>query len=134
MKPRPVPTPGAEGGPTEYSIHLDAACGFLELLDIPGMVSRCTDRWFNQTLCRINDCVTRLGVLQGEFHWHRHESEDELFVVLEGRLLVDLEDRTVALERHQGFAIPRGVTHRTRAPEKTVVLMVEGCTVVPTGD
>lgn len=126
-------TPEARGGPTDYSIHMEAAHGFLELIDVPRMVSQCTDRWFNQTLCRVNDCVARLGVFQGEFHWHSHESEDEMFFVLEGELLVDLEDGTLALARHQGFTVPRGVRHRTRAPGKTVVLMIEGRTVVPTG-
>jgi mannose-6-phosphate isomerase-like protein (cupin superfamily) len=79
--------------------------------------------------------VARLGILEGDFHWHRHEAEDELFVVLEGRLLIDLEgERTVTLEPHQGFVVPRGVVHRTRAPVRTAVLMVEPAGVVPTGD
>ena len=71
---------------------------------------------------------------QGEFHWHKHDVEDEFFFVLDGTFLIDLEDRTVTLERHQGFAVPKGVLHRTRAPERAAILMVEKSSVVPTGD
>jgi mannose-6-phosphate isomerase-like protein (cupin superfamily) len=91
--------------------------------------------WFNQTLTRVNDCVVRLGILEGEYHWHKHDAEDEFFLVLDGELLIDVEGRdTVALGRHLGFTVPRGVVHRTRAPARTVVLMVEAATVTPTGD
>jgi mannose-6-phosphate isomerase-like protein (cupin superfamily) len=82
----------------------------------------------------VNESVVRLGVIQGEFHWHQHEKEDEFFYVVEGRLLIDLEGRTVELGPGQGFVIPKGVVHRTRAPERTVILMVETAGIVPTGD
>jgi len=117
-----------------YAIHLDARYAPLELVDLKALVEACTDPWYNQTLCRVNDCVVRLGVFQGEFHWHKHDREDEFFHVISGRLLVDLEGRTVELQPAQGITVPRGVMHRTRAPEKTVVLMIEGAGVVPTGD
>jgi mannose-6-phosphate isomerase-like protein (cupin superfamily) len=82
----------------------------------------------------VNDCVVRLGIVKGEFHWHKHDREDEFFYVVEGRLFLDLEDRTVELTPRQGFMVPREVVHRTRAPERTVMLMIEGSTVTPTGD
>ena len=82
--------------------------------------------WFNQTLTTVNDSVVRLGIIEGDFHWHKHDADDEFFLVLEGRLLIDLEDReTVTLEPHQGYTVPRGVMHRTRAPEGAAILMVE---------
>ena len=90
--------------------------------------------WFNRTLCRVNDSLVRLGVFDGAFHWHTHEAEDEFFYCIEGKLLVDLEDRTVELAPRQGFTVPKGVSHRTRAPERTVMLMFEGSCVTPTGD
>jgi mannose-6-phosphate isomerase-like protein (cupin superfamily) len=94
-----------------------------------------TAQWSNQTLCAINDCVVRLGVVQGEFHWHKHDREDEFFFVVDGELLIDLDDgATISLKPKQGYAVPRGQVHRTRAPERTVMLMVEGGTVEPTGD
>lgn len=118
-----------------YSINLDQAFDPLELVDVRTLADAVEDSWFNQTLCRVNDCVIRLGVMQGEFHWHHHEGEDEFFYVIEGRFLIDLEeDSTVELGPQQGFMVPRGVVHRTRAPERTVILMTEGAGVVPTGD
>ena len=121
---------------TPYTINLDEAFGFLELVDVRKLAGGVEDRWHNQTLCRINDCVVRLGVMQGEFHWHHHDKEDEFFYVVDGRYLIDLEEegRSVELLPRQGFAVPRGVVHRTRAPERTVILMFEGASVVPTGD
>lgn len=119
-----------------YAIHRDRAFGPLELVDVEALAAAVEDRWHNQTLVGVNDCVVRLGVMQGEFHWHRHNAEDEFFYVVKGRFLIDLEQdgRTVTLGPQQGFVVPRGVMHRTRAPVRTVVLMIEGAGVVPTGD
>jgi mannose-6-phosphate isomerase-like protein (cupin superfamily) len=117
-----------------YATHLDVRYGPLELVDVPALVAACADRWYNQTLCRVNDSVVRLGVVQGAYHWHKHDAEDEFFYVIEGRFLIDLEGRTVELGPRQGFVVPRGVVHRTRAPERAVILMVEGAGIVPTGD
>lgn len=120
----------------DYSINLDEAFGPLRFIDVQALADAVEERWFNQTLVRVNDCVVRLGVMQGEFHWHKHDEEDEFFYVVEGRFLIDLqeENRTVELLPEQGFTVPRGVVHRTRAPERTVILMIEGAGVVPTGD
>jgi mannose-6-phosphate isomerase-like protein (cupin superfamily) len=118
----------------DYSIHMDVQYAPLELVDAKKLADECTVQWWNQSLSRVNDAVVRLGVFQGEFHWHKHDLEDEFFFVLEGVLLLDLEGRTVELSQHQGMVVPRGVLHKTRAPSRTVVLMVEAATVVPTGD
>jgi mannose-6-phosphate isomerase-like protein (cupin superfamily) len=117
----------------EYRIHTDVKYGPLERIDAGALADACADRWWNQTLCRVNACAVRLGVFHGEFHWHKHDREDEFFYVVEGTLLVDLRDRTVALGRGQGIVVPLGVEHRTRAEERTVVLMVEAASVEPTG-
>jgi mannose-6-phosphate isomerase-like protein (cupin superfamily) len=117
-----------------YATHLNILYGPLEVVDVRGLVDVCADRWYNQTLCRVNDSVVRLGVVEGEYHWHKHDQEDEFFYVVEGRFLIDLEGRTVELAPGQGFAVPKGVIHRTRAPERTVILMVEGAGIIPTGD
>jgi mannose-6-phosphate isomerase-like protein (cupin superfamily) len=119
---------------TTYSIHSDVKYRPLELVDVGALQRATKERWFNQTLCEVNDSVVRLGVLQGEFHWHKHENEDEFFYVVDGRFYIDLEGRTVELAPQQGFTVPKGVVHRTRAPQRTVVLMVEAKGVVPTGD
>jgi mannose-6-phosphate isomerase-like protein (cupin superfamily) len=118
----------------DYVIQTDVAFGGLERIDLPAMVEACEHDWFNQSLCRVNDCVVRLGIFEGEFPFHKHDREDEVFVVLDGRLLMDFEDETVELGMHQAFLVPHGVRHRPRSPERSVVLMIEGATVNPTGD
>jgi mannose-6-phosphate isomerase-like protein (cupin superfamily) len=118
----------------EYSIHTDIKYGPLEVVDVGRLADECAERWWNQTLCRVDDGVARLGVLEGEFRWHKHGREDEFFFVLDGKLLIDLEGRTVELGPRQGLVVPKGVPHRPRAPERTVVLMFERETVVATGD
>jgi mannose-6-phosphate isomerase-like protein (cupin superfamily) len=117
-----------------YDIHTDVKYSPLEVVEAGRLADTCPERWWNQTLCRVNDCVVRLGVFEGEFHWHQHDREDEYFQVLEGKLLLDLPGRTVELGPREGMMVPRGVEHRTRAPSRTVVLMVEAATVTPTGD
>jgi mannose-6-phosphate isomerase-like protein (cupin superfamily) len=116
-----------------YVTNLNILHAPLELIDVQAIVDACTVPWYNQTLCQVNDSVVRLGVIQGEYHWHKHDEEDEFFYVIDGRLLIDLEERTVELASRQGFVVPKGVLHRTRAPERTVILMVERATIVPTG-
>jgi mannose-6-phosphate isomerase-like protein (cupin superfamily) len=117
-----------------YATFLDVLHPPLDVVDVPSLVAACTDRWYNQTLCRVNDSVVRLGVMQGEYHWHKHDRDDEFFFVLEGRFVVDLEDRSVELNPWQGFTVPKGTVHRTRAPVRSVILMVETASIVPTGD
>jgi mannose-6-phosphate isomerase-like protein (cupin superfamily) len=129
-----APADPATGKPYPYVTRLDVLHGPLQLVDIQAIVDACAHRWYNQTLCKVNDSVVRLGIVEGEYHWHQHDDEDEFFYVVEGRFLIDLEDRTVDLGPRQGFVVPKGVRHRPRAPERTVILMVEGAGIVPTGD
>ena len=99
-----------------------------------GAIAAATQPWWNRTLSRVNDSVVRLGVLEGDFHWHKHDDDDEFFFVLEGRLDIELEDRTISLGPQQGVTIPKGVMHLPHARGRVVVLMVETAGVVPTGD
>jgi mannose-6-phosphate isomerase-like protein (cupin superfamily) len=117
-----------------YVTRLNVQFPPLELIDEKAFSAAVTDQWFNQTLAKVNDSVVRLGVVQGEYHWHKHDNDDEFFYVVEGHFLIDLEDRTVDLRPRQGIVIPKGVMHRPRAPERTVILMVETSAIVPTGD
>ena len=123
-----------DSGKFPYVTHMQAKYEHLELVDVPGLVSECTDSWYNQTLVQVNDSAIRLGILQGEYHWHKHDNDDEFFFVLDGTLLIDLEGKTVELQEKQGFVVPKGARHRTRAPQRTIVLMVETLNIVPTGD
>jgi hypothetical protein len=117
-----------------YATFLNLRYTPLQLVDVPALVAACRDRWYNQTLCKVNESVVRLGVMQGEYHWHKHDSDDEFFFVLEGTFFVDLEERVIELQPWQGFTVPKGVLHRTRAPQRAVILMVENAGIVPTGD
>ena len=119
---------------TDPDIHLDEKFGQSTIIDV-GAEAAAHEPWFNQTLTSVNDAVIRLGVIHGDFHWHKHDVEDEFFLVLEGELLIDIEDAdTVRLTPHQAYTVPRGVVHRTRAPVRTAILMVEPAGVLPTGD
>jgi mannose-6-phosphate isomerase-like protein (cupin superfamily) len=106
----------------------------MEVIDEKALSDACEYKWFNQTLCKVNDSVVRVGIIEGEYHWHKHYNDDEFFYVVEGQLLIDLEDRTVELSPRQGFVVPKGVIHRTRALQRTVILMVENAGIIPTGD
>ena len=117
-----------------YVTRLDVYYRPLEIVDEKALSDACTHKWFNQTLCEVNSSVVRLGVVEGEYHWHKHTEDDEFFYVVEGKLLIDLEGRTVELAPRQGFVVPKGVMHRTRAPQRTVILMVENAGIIPTGN
>jgi mannose-6-phosphate isomerase-like protein (cupin superfamily) len=117
-----------------YETRLNVLHSPLELIDEKALADACEYQWYNQTLCKVNESVVRLGVVQGEYHWHKHDLDDEFFYVVEGRLFIDLENRTVELGPRKGFVVPKGVVHRTRAPERTVMLMVENAAIVPTGN
>jgi mannose-6-phosphate isomerase-like protein (cupin superfamily) len=120
--------------PSRYNIHLEDRFGALRLIDIPAEAAR-HQPWFNETLTTVNDALVRLGIFQGEFHWHKHDEQDEFFLVLSGTLFLDVEGQgTVKLDQHCGYTVPKGVVHRTRAPERAEVLMIEQKGVVPTGD
>jgi len=118
----------------KYSIDPEIKYKPLEIIDIPSVIENCTKKWQNLSLCQVNDSVIRLGVIEGEFHWHKHEKEDEFFFVIQGLLLIDLEDRLIELRPNQGFTVPKGVMHRTRAPTRTSILIIEKSTVKPIGD
>lgn len=117
-----------------YETRLNVYYKPLEVVDEKALADACTFQWYNQTLCEVNNAVVRLGVFLGEYHWHKHDDDDEFFYVVEGSLLIDLEGRTVELAPRQGLVVPKGVMHRTRAQQRTVVLMVEKTGIIPTGN
>jgi mannose-6-phosphate isomerase-like protein (cupin superfamily) len=117
-----------------YETRLNVLHAPLEVVDVQQLADECTYQWFNQTLCQVNDSVVRIGVIEGEYHWHKHDHDDEFFYVVEGALDVDLQERTFKLRARQGLVVPRGCLHRTRASDRTVILMVETAAIVPTGD
>ena len=119
---------------SKYSIDLEVKFGPLEIIDVPKLIEQSTKKWQNMSLCTVNNSIVRLAVIEGEFHWHKHDKEDEFFYVLDGLLLIDLEGKLIELKPKQGFMVPKGIIHRTRAPSRTSVLVIEDSTVKPTGD
>jgi mannose-6-phosphate isomerase-like protein (cupin superfamily) len=117
-----------------YETRLNILFQPLEVIDEKALAEACEFKWWNQTLCKVNGSVVRMAVVEGEYHWHKHDNDDEFFYVIDGRLLIDLQDRTVELAPRQGFVVPKGTVHRTRALERTVMLMVENAGIIPTGD
>ena len=118
----------------DYNINLEVQYEHLEKIDVNEIVRNTSLKWSNRTLTQVNDAVVRLGIVEGEFHWHKHDNDDEFFFVLEGQLLIDLEGQTIELNPNQGVTISKGVMHRPRAPQRTVMLMVETSAIEPTGD
>lgn len=119
----------------KYNINLDVKYGHQQLIDIPDIIANCQEKWWNQTLTQVNDSVVRIGIIEGEFHWHKHDNDDEFFYVVDGKLYIDIEgDETIVLDKGQGATISKGVMHCPRAPQKTVILMVETSNIEPTGD
>jgi len=116
-----------------YETRLNIYYQPLQVIEEKALADACMYKWYNQTLCQVNASVVRLGVVEGEYHWHKHDEDDEFFYVVEGQLLIDLEDRTVELSPRQGFVVPKGLIHRTRARQRTVIVMVENAGIVPTG-
>ncbi len=118
----------------KYSIDLEVKFGPLEIIDVSKLIEHSNKKWQNMSLCTVNNSVVRLAVIEGEFHWHRHDKEDEFFYVIDGLLLIDLEEKVIELKPKQGFTVPKGINHRTRAPTRTSVLIMEDFTLKPTGD
>ncbi len=123
----------AESAPFPYETRLNILHGPLQLIDVHAVPGADDYKWFNQTLCKVNDSVVRMAAIEGEYHWHKHD-DDEFFYVVDGELLIDLEGRTISLQPGQGFVVPKTVVHRTRAPHRTTILMVENAGIIPTGN
>jgi mannose-6-phosphate isomerase-like protein (cupin superfamily) len=117
-----------------YETRLNVLYQPLEVFDVHAVPGASDYKWFNQTLCKVNGSVVRMAAIEGEYHWHKHDEDDEFFFVIDGELLIDLEDRTVSLKPGQGFVVPKTVVHRTRAMQRTTILMVENAGIIPTGN
>ena len=124
----------SDGAAYPYETRLNVYYQPLEIVEEKKLADECEFQWYNQTLCQVNGSVVRLGVFLGEYHWHKHDEDDEFFYVVEGQLLIDLEGRTITLLPRQGFVVPKGLRHRTRAVQRSVVLMVENAGIIPTGN
>ncbi|MCG8569257.1 MAG: cupin domain-containing protein [Spirochaetes bacterium] len=118
----------------KYKLQMDIKYNYLEKIKVPEIVNDCQDKWFNQTLCKVNSSVLRLGIFEGEFHMHKHDNDDEVFFILEGNLILETEKGNFELEKYEGICVPKGIMHRPITKEKTIVLMIENEGIKPVGD
>ncbi|QSX74681.1 cupin domain-containing protein [Lysobacter arenosi] len=111
--------------PDDYSAQT-ARFGGLTVVDVGALHATVTEAYRNDVLANVNGDCMRLSVFEGEYRWHRHPDSDELFLVVEGRLQIDLAGReTVELAPWQFIVVPAGTVHRTRAIGRTVNLTFE---------
>jgi mannose-6-phosphate isomerase-like protein (cupin superfamily) len=121
--------------PQDYAIHYRPLFTALQAMDVQALIDQVEDPWYNQTLIQVGGTLVRLGVMRGEFHWHRHDGQDEFFFVLDGLFRIELEGaETVELGPRQAFTVPAGMLHRPVVPVRSAVLMLEQAGVVATGD
>jgi mannose-6-phosphate isomerase-like protein (cupin superfamily) len=93
-----------------------------------------TEHWSPKQLARVNDIAVKVVKLQGEFVWHHHDVEDELFLVLKGRLLMQFRDREEWIEEGEFIVVPHGVEHRPVAPEEVHLMLIEPAGTLNTGN
>jgi mannose-6-phosphate isomerase-like protein (cupin superfamily) len=119
----------------DYTISYEPLFTALQTIDVQALIDQAHDPWYNQTLIQVGDVLVRLGVMQGEFHWHKHDEQDEFFFVLDGLFRIELDGAdTVELGPRQAFTVPAGMLHRPVAPARSAVLMIEKAGVIATGD
>jgi mannose-6-phosphate isomerase-like protein (cupin superfamily) len=106
----------------------------METVNLAEKLSLFSEYWSPRIVSQVNDSLVKLAKLKGEFTWHRHEDEDELFLVLHGTLLIKLRDRDIRLEEGELVVIPEGVDHLPVAEEEAHVLLVEPRSTVNTGN
>lgn len=117
-----------------YNMQMDVKYDYLEKINVPEIVSSCTDKWFNQSLCNVNSSVFRLGIFEGEYHLHKHDNDDELFFVLDGSIILETEKGNFELGQYEGVSVPKGIMHRPIAKQKAIVLMIENTGIDPIGN
>lgn len=106
----------------------------MEKVNLAEKLSRIGDYWNPRVVGELNGQEVRLARIRGDFLWHRHESEDEMFLVLEGRLAIHLRDRTVALGPGEFLVVPRGVEHKPEALPEAAILLFEPASTLNTGN
>jgi mannose-6-phosphate isomerase-like protein (cupin superfamily) len=105
-----------------------------DMIDLAEKLATFSERWSPRTVAQFNGCDVMVVKVEGEFVWHKHDDTDDFFLVLKGRLDIELRDRTVALGPGQMFIVPKGVEHRPVAREEVHLLLIEPTGTPNTGD
>jgi mannose-6-phosphate isomerase-like protein (cupin superfamily) len=106
----------------------------LEKVNVSEKLNLFEEQWSPKIVGEVNDAYVKLVKFQGEFVWHKHETEDEMFLVVKGRIRILLRDGEVGLDEGEFVIIPRGVEHMPIAEEEAHVILFEPKTVLNTGD
>ncbi|HEY6065443.1 MAG TPA: cupin domain-containing protein [Thermoanaerobaculia bacterium] len=106
----------------------------MEKINLPQKLSLFQDRWSPKIVGDLNDHQVKLVKLRGDFVWHKHDAEDEMFLVLHGRMTIRFRDGDVELGPNEMIVVPRGVEHMPTAQEEAHVMLVEPRTTLNTGD
>ena len=93
-----------------------------------------SDHWHPRVIGELNGQQVKIAKVKGDFVWHQHENEDELFMVIKGKLCIDLRDKIVEINEGEMMIVPRGVEHRPRAEEEVHIMLFEPVTTVNTGE
>lgn len=118
----------------DYNQQMAIKYDYLEKITINDIVEENMDTWFNQSLCEVNSSVLRLGIFEGAYHMHKHDSDDEVFFVLEGSMILETENENFELQKYEGCCVPKGTKHRPVVPNgKAIVLMIENKGIDPIG-
>ena len=105
-----------------------------EAINLKEKFTKFSDLWSPRVVAEMNDYQFKLAKFKGEFVWHAHEKEDELFYVFKGKLFIEFRDRTVELSSGEMIVVPKGVEHRPRAEEETWILLFEPLGIKHTGE
>ena len=103
-------------------------------IDIVAKFKLFNDLWSPKVIGKMNDYLVKLGKVQGDFVWHKHDETDELFIVNKGELRIDLREGAVVLKAGQMFIVPKGVEHRPHADQECEIILFEPETTINTGD
>lgn len=106
----------------------------MEPINITEKLTLFDDHWHPRIIAELNGQLVKLAKIQGEFVWHDHANEDELFLVIKGRLRMDFRDRQVWVEEGEMIVVPRGVEHRPFTEDECHILLFEPAETAHTGD
>ncbi|PQJ20543.1 MULTISPECIES: cupin domain-containing protein [Nonlabens] len=106
----------------------------MRIVNLEQKLNLFTETWTPKIIGELNGQHVKLAKLQGEFVWHSHQNEDELFYVLKGTLIIKLKDKTVTLKPGEMYIIPKGIEHKPIAHEEVHVMLFEPAAIKHTGD
>ena len=106
----------------------------MEKINISQKLAQFKDHWNPRIIGELNQQHVKLAKLKGEFIWHKHDDEDEMFLVLKGTLKIEFRDRTETIQENEIIIVPKGVEHKPIAEQEVSIMLFEPATTINTGD